>query len=345
MFKKLFHFVSRPNIAVDLGTANTRIYNSLNGETTDNPSSMNLVVRKTVPVSNEYFQYINNKISTKPLRRGAIVDLKNATILLKKLVNKNRKSLLSPMALATAPTGTTEKDRDLLRKALMNAGALHVAIIPESRAAAIGAGLDLALPHAQMLLDIGDGVTEMAVFRSGNIIYHSSVQIACSDLHKSVRSTILARHRMELEDALVEELTHVISSMQNEQESNGGIFDICGIDTAQGKKVSCCVNKKDVINAMEPVLTKLTFRIVSFLNKLPTKIYCEILESGITLTGGGACIPGMSNLIASRANITVIVAIDPLHAVINGARQSLDYLIGKKGGWENFTWPKLTALY
>ncbi|MBB1094545.1 rod shape-determining protein, partial [Rhodopseudomonas palustris] len=312
MFKDLLHCMSRPNIAVDLGTANTRIYSSLNGETTDNPSSMKLVVRKTVPVSDEYFQYINNKISTKPLRRGVIVDLKNATLLLKKLVNTNRKALLSPMALATAPIGTTEKERDLLRKALINAGTSHVAIIPESRAAAIGAGMDPTLPHAQMLLDIGDGVTEMAVFRGERILYHATVHIACSDLHRSVRSTILARHRVQLESASVEKLTHVIPSMLDEQESNVEIFDISGIDAVQGKRVSCCVNKRDVISAIEPILMKFSVMIVNFLKKLPDKIYYEILESGITLTGGGACIAGMDSLIASRANIKVIVAIDPL---------------------------------
>lgn len=336
--------MSRPNVAVDVGTANTRIYSSLNGETTNSPSSMKKVARNTAPVSNEYFQYINNKISTKPLRRGVIVDLKNATILLKRLVNKNRKFLLSPMALATAPIGTTEKERDLLRKALMNAGTSHVAIIPESLAAAIGAGMDIALSHAQMLVDIGDGVTEIAVFRGGRIIYHATVHIACSDLQRSVRSTILARHRAQLEDASVEKLTHVISSMLNAQESDIGIFETCGIDAVQGKRVNCCINKRDVINAMEPVLIKLTVIIGNFLKKLPDNIYYELLESGITLTGGGACIAGMNNLIASKTNIKVIVAIDPLHAVINGARQSLNYWIGKNGEWENFTSPKLTAL-
>ena len=171
-------------------------------------------------------------------------------------------------------------------------------------------------------------------------MYHATVHIACSDLHRSVRSTILARHRVQLESASVEKLTHVISFMLEEQESNVEIFDISGIDAVQGKRVSCCVNKRDVISAIEPILMKFTVMIVNFLKKLPDKIYYEILESGITLTGGGACIAGMDTLIASRTNIKVIVALDPLHAVINGARQSLNYWIGKKGGWENFTWPK-----
>ena len=335
MFKDLLHCMSRPNIAVDLGTANTRIYSSLNGETTDNPSSMHLVVRKTAPAANEYFHYINNKITTKPLRRGVIVDVKNATILLKKLVNTKSKSLLSPMALATAPLGTTEKQRELLRKALMNAGTSQVAIIPESRAAAIGAGMDLALPHAQMLIDIGDGVTEMAVFRGGRIIHHATVPLACSDLQQSVRSTVLARHRVQLEAAAIEKMTHVIASILNEQQANGEIFDMCGIDAVQGKRVNCCVSKRDVINALAPVVMKLTVMIVNFLKKLPDKIYYEILGSGIVLTGGGACIAGMDKLIASKTNIKVAVAVDPLHAVINGARQSLNYWIGKKGGWES----------
>ena len=185
----------------------------------------------------------------------------------------------------------------------------------------------------------------MVVFRGGRIICHATVHIACSDLHRSIRSTILARHRVQLEDVSVEKLTHVISSMVNEQESNVEIFDMCGIDAVQGKRVNCCVNKRDVINAIEPVLMKLAVMIANFLKKLPDKIYYELLESGITLTGGGACIAGMDKLIASKTNIKVIVAIDPLHAVINGARQSLNYWIGKKDGWEDLTSPKLTALF
>lgn len=334
----------RPNIAVDVGTANTRIYSSLNGETINSPSSMKKVSGKTAPVSNDYFQYINNKITTKPLRRGVIVDLKNATILLKRLVSKNRKYLFSPMALATAPIGTTEKERELLRKALMNAGTSHVAIIPETLAAAIGAGMNPALPHAQMLVDIGAGVTEIAVFREGLIIYNTTVHIACSDIQRLVRSAILSRHRVQLEDTSLEKLTHVTSSIFNKQESYVGIFDIHGIDAVNGKRVNCCVNIKDVINAIEPILIKFIFIVVEFLKKIPKNVYCELLESGITLTGGGACIAGMDNLIASKTNIKVTVAVDPLHAVINGARQSLNYWIGKEHRWEKFTSSKLTAL-
>lgn len=170
------------------------------------------------------------------------------------------------------------------------------------------------------------------------------MHIACSDLQRAVRSAILAKHRVQLEEASVEKLTHVVSSMLNEQESSLKLFNLCGIDAVQGKRINCCVYQRDVVNALQPVVVKLTVMIVNFLKKLPEKIYYELLESGITLTGGGACIAGMDKLIASKTNIKVMVAIDPLHAVINGARQSLDYWIGKKGGWENFTSPRSTAL-
>lgn len=97
------------------------------------------------------------------------------------------------------------------------------------------------------------------------------------------------------------------------------------------------INKIDVINVIEPVIMKIIAMLSNSLKNLPDEIYCEILETGITLTGGGACIEGMDNLIASKTNMKVKIVIDLLHAVINGASQSLNYWIGKKDEEENFT--------
>ncbi len=122
MFSKLLPILSHPGIAVDLGTANTRLYVSQHNEIIKSPSLINHTGGKTNNISDEYFQYINNKIITKPLRGGVIVDLKNTIALLKPLVKKSRRFFLAPIALACAPTDTTEYERDLLRKALLNAG-------------------------------------------------------------------------------------------------------------------------------------------------------------------------------------------------------------------------------
>ncbi len=340
MLSKLSQIMSHPSIAVDLGTANTRIYVSQHGEFIERPSSISLTSGKINNISDEYLEYINNRLTTKPLRCGVIVNLQDATMLLKPLIKKSRRFLMAPITLASAPTDTTKNERDLLRKALVNAGASHVSIIPEVLVAAIGAGIDITHPNAQLLIDIGDGVTDMAVFRNGCMIYSSSVRIACSDLQKSIRSAVISKYKMQIYDYEAERLTQKVLSILNSQEHSYESFGVTGFDIIKRCKANILVKEKDIISAIEPVLNKIIKMIEISLKRLPEKIYCEILESGICLTGGGACIEGMDMLIAIRTNMEVRIASDPIHAVINGAIQTLNYWDGKKKWWENIFWPK-----
>lgn len=336
--------MQHPALAIDLGTANTRIYNSHDGKIIERPSSIGLVTGISGNITDEYLLYINNKISTKPLRGGVIVDLKNATQLIKPLIKKTGKFLFAPIILACAPTGTTEKERDSLRQALTNAWAAQVPIIPEIWAAANGAGIDVTLPTAQCVIDIGAGITDMAVFREGRIVLCASIRLACSDLQRAVRSTIMAKYRIQLFDMYSEKLTHAIGplplSLIREQENSCATFDISGIDIVRRKEVHRCINKNDISQSMEPVLRKIMAMIESSLIKLPEKLYRELLKSEIILTGGGACIEGMDRLIAYRTNMKVKVASDPLHSVIHGAIQTLNFWNGKKCWWENMAWPQ-----
>ncbi len=335
--------MQRPALAIDLGTANTRIYNSFDGKTIERPSSVGLVAGTSENITDKDFQYINNKISTKPLRSGVIVDLKNATLLVKPFIKKTGFFLFAPITLTCAPTGTTEKERDFLRQALMNAGASQVPIIPEVWAAANGAGIDVTLPKAQCVVDIGAGITDLAVFRDGRIMYCASIRLACSDLQRAVRSAVMSKYRIQVFDNYYEKLTHVIASLQSEQENNSETFDISGIDIDKRKEVHRCIKINDINQSIEPVLQKIIAMIELSLKRLPEKLYCELLESEIILTGGGACIEGMDRLIAYRTNMKVRVPSDPLHSVINGAIQTLNFWNGKKFWWENLTWPKLAC--
>jgi rod shape-determining protein MreB len=340
--------MQHPALAIDFGTANTRIYNSSNGKTIDRPSSIGLVTGTSVNITDDYFQYINSKISTKPLRSGVIVDLKTATLLLKPFIKKTGRYLFAPIILTCAPTGTTEKERDSLRRALMNAGASQVPIIPEVWAAASGAGIDVTLSRAQCVVDIGAGVTDLAVFRDGRIMYCKSIRLACSDLQRAVRSTVMSKYRIQLFDIHNEKLIHVIPflplSLQSEQERNRSTLDFSGIDIIERKEVHRCITKNDLSNSIAPVLQKILTMIELSLKKLPEKLYCELLESEIILTGGGACIEGMDRLIAYRTDMQVRVPSDPLHLVINGAIQTLNFWNGKKCWWENMVWPKVACL-
>jgi rod shape-determining protein MreB len=335
--------MQRPALAIDLGTANTRIYNFSDGKTWERPSSIGLVTGTSANITDEYFQYINNKISTKPLRGGVIVDLKNATLLVKPFIRKSGNFLFAPITLTCAPTGTTEKERDCLRQALMDAGALQVPIIPEVWAAANGAGIDVSLPKAQCVVDIGAGITDLAVFRDGRIMYCSSIRLACSDLQRAVRSAVMSKYRIQVYDIYNEKLTHIISSLQSEQENRSETLDISGIDIDKRKEVHRCIKTNDISQSIEPVLQKIMAMIELSLKRMPEKLYCELLESEIILTGGGACIEGMDRLIAYRTNMQVRVPSDPMHSVINGAIQTLNFWNGTKCWWENMAWPKLAC--
>lgn len=331
--------MSRPSIALDLGTANTRIYASQCGEVTEIPSSISLAGNKTSDISDEYMRYTNNKLAFKPLRGGVIVDLKNAVTLLRPLIKKSRKFLSAPASLASAPTDSTENERELLRNALLNAGASHVTIIPEVWAAAIGAGIDITLPTAQLLIDIGDGVTDMAVFCDGHMICCSSVRIACSDIQRAVRSAVMAKYKIQVYDHDVQRLTHELSSILDDRDDRHESIELVGIDIVKRRNVKCLVDKNVVIEAIEPVIDKMIRMIETSLKKLPEKVYCSIIESGICLTGGGACIEGMDRLIAFRTSMDVRIAPDPMHAVINGEIKTLEYWKEKKCWWEIITWP------
>jgi rod shape-determining protein MreB len=337
---KLSRMISPPSIAVDLGTANTRMYASQVGEVTEMPSLISLTGGTTQVLADEYLEYTNRQLATKPLRCGVIVDLKNATNLLRPLVQKTRKFLRGPITLASAPTDTTENERDLLRTALMHAGAAHVSIIPEVWAAAIGAGLDLTHDKAHLLIDMGDGVTDMAVFRKGRMVFSSSIRIACSDLKRAVRAAVMAKYKMQIDDQEAERLTQDVSAILLNQGGMGGSWSVTGFDIVKRRKVEVVVQGKDVITALEPVLQKIIKMIEAGLKRLPERIHAEIVESGIWLTGGGACIQGMDLLLRQRTNLEVRVAADPLHAVINGAIQTLLYWHGKKNWWENISWPR-----
>lgn len=341
IFKQL---TTLPNIAIDLGTANTRVYASGLDKITEEHSLIRYINQnKKTQISDEYISYINNKLVSKPLRGGVIVDINNAIALLKPLVKRTRKGLRRPISLSCAPTDTSEKERKLLAKAVLRAGASRVAIIPEVWAAAIGAGIDVTLPQAQALIDIGEGVTDMAVIRDGRLIFASAVRTACSDLQKAVRTAIISRHKVYLYPAEVERLTHEIASMSQQQALPHKPITVKGMDIIKRREVSIEVNNKDIISAMEPVVYKILKMIKLGLQKLPESTSREILESGICLTGGGACINGIDRLIALRTNLDVRIAPDPIHSVINGAIQTLQDYKEKKHWWETIVWPDLSS--
>ena len=338
------HILAQPSIAIDLGTANTRIYAGQGEDFREEPSLVHHIRQdQDIQPPDAYLSYLNNKFTSSPLRGGVIVDIHNAVTLLKPLLKRTRTGLRHPVSLACAPTDTTELERRLLSKAVLEAGAAKVAIIPEVWAAAIGAGIDVTLPSAQMLIDIGEGVTDMAVIRDGRLVFATATRTACSDLQKAIRTAIISRHKVCPAPAEMERLTHQLAALQQGNDLTDRDIPVLGMDIIRRREVSIAVHSRDILDAMAPVLAKILKMIETGLKKLPENISCEVLESGICLTGGGSCITGMDSLIRTHTSLEVRVAPDPTHSVINGAIQTLDYWKGKENWWENIAWPCIPA--
>lgn len=343
MFEILSTLLSHPVIAVDLGTANTRVYAPASDTLTEQPSSLNLMGAGTPAVSDQYLQHTNRQLTARPLRGGVIIDVKNAVSLLKPLLRQTRQRFLPPISLASAPSDSNPLERDRLQQALLQAGAKEVRIIPEVWAAALGAEIDLERGSAQLLVDIGDGVTDIAVFRQGRIVACSSIRLACSDLQRAVRSRLVAAHRVRISDPEAERLTHCLEALLPNQANGDASLELTALDIGLRRERPCRVAKRDLALAMEPVLDKIAATLGKGLERLPTGWRDEIGEAGICLTGGGACISGMPDLLAARTGIQVRVASDPLHAVINGAIRTLQVRGKDRAWWGDHQWPTFSA--
>jgi rod shape-determining protein MreB len=216
--------------------------------------------------------------------------------------------LLKPRAIACIPTDACEVERESLIEATRRAGASAVALVPEPLAAAIGAGLDISSPYAQMLVDIGDGVTDIAVIRSGQLVTTSAVRTACSDLHQAISEIVAARYGMRLFPQEAQRLTHRLGSPL--EPTSEQWFYAEGLEQGSGTPI----NRR---------VSSLTAAIHRTVRELPPATSCEVIESGICLTGGGANLRGFTQRLSLATSLDVRPADDPMRAVINGACQML----------------------
>lgn len=219
---------------------------------------------------------------------GAIVDDEAVTKILKPLLDKTRLfGIVKPCVLACAPSDATAEERDSLYTAIMRAGASSVWIIPEPLAAAVGAGIDVSSPYAHMVVDIGEGVTDCALIKMSRIQTTAAIRVGCAQI----------REALAVCDSAAEGIVQVPELLGGDSDGN--------IELSEG---------------LQSVLNTITGLIDRFLKDLRPEEGCEVIESGILLTGGGALIPGLNRYLEQRFGITVITATQPRTNVVEGAR-------------------------
>lgn len=268
----------------------------------------------------------------KPLAGGVITNVSAAAQFLGQSLQQFRRyDLTSPRVLICAPSDVTARERTAIFQALRKAGASSVTIAPEPSAAAIGAGLEVSSPYAQMIVDIGDGVTDIAVIRGDSLIQTSAVRLAGSDLHRAVQKFIRERHHVSLPENQARMLVHKLADL-NVRLRNDAV-EVSAINDLR-QEIALNVDSREIREAISPVIDIIVENIDRAIRKLTPKMYEEVSESGLTLTGGVAQIPGLAELISAQTELRVRRAPAPLYSVINGARRMVEIARVKKP-WSN----------
>lgn len=285
-------------VAIDLGTAYIRMASR----------DLGLV---TIPLGNR---------PRALLRDGVVADPHGVAGILRPLLGKTRRLGTGPNVAVGIPTDTSFKERKALHLAMCAAGAGHVEIVPEPQAAALGAGLEVDLPYAHMVVDIGEGVTDGAIIREGTLLHAFAVRIGCGTLREQVRAGYRRRWGIELAWNEAERILEQ-AGVSARSFASGAVPGSPPAEAAAGNHDH---NPAAIHAFVEPGVTAILSAISAQLRDIPHQLGCEIIESGITLTGGGALLSGMRECLSVATSIKVTVPQNPLDAVVKGLQQMLD---------------------
>lgn len=289
----------KPDIAIDLGTAMTRISSG-----TRNLLKVPSMVRG---------QYVLNS--------GVIKDFSSAVELLEPLLFRVRKfGIVRPNAVTCVPSDITCEELDMLKECIAKAGASTVCIVLEPLAAAIGAGMEVASPYAGMVLDIGEGITDCAVIRSGRVISKQAVRVGCFNFRHRVVNIMETKMKIRISDIEAERIIREIGVERNITPNSKkiNVRDLQNLSTSDSN-----VTRKEIHECLEPITIEILNVAQKMLHDLSPNIGCEIIENGIYLSGGGALLKGMRERLEETTHISVNVASNPLDAVVAGAREML----------------------
>ncbi|MGG0645001.1 rod shape-determining protein MreB [Sporosarcina gallistercoris] len=324
------------DIGIDLGTANVLIHVKGKGILLNEPSvvAVDTKTRTLKAVGEEARLMIGRAPSNiqviRPLKHGVIADFDSTEAMLKGFIDRlNVKGWFSkPRILICCPTDVTSVEQKAIKEAVQKSGGRQVFLEAEPKVAAIGAGMDIYQPSGNMVIDIGGGTTDVAVLSMGDIVTSESIKIAGNTFDQDIMNHIKKQHKLLIGERTAENIKMTVTSVF--PDSHNDEMDIRGRDMVSGLPRTITVHSKEITKAMEESIAWILHSAKNVLEKTPPELSADIIDRGIILTGGGALLRGLDQLLAEELKVPIFIADDPLGCVAKGTGIMLDSLDKKR---------------
>lgn len=324
------------DIGIDLGTASILVYIKGKGVVLKEPSvvAFDRDTNKIKAIGEEARLMLGrtpgNIVAVRPLRQGVISDYTVTEKMIKYFIQKalGKKSFRKPRISVCVPSGVTEVEKKAVEDATYQAGAREVEIIEEPIAAAIGAGIDISRPCGNMIVDIGGGTSDIAVISLGGSVVSTSVKIAGDDFDEALVRYMRKKHNLLIGERTAEDIKIKIGTCyplaQNET------MDVRGRNLVTGLPRTITVSSEETEEALREATLQIVEAVHSVLEKTPPELAADVADRGIVLTGGGALLRGLEELIEERTGINTMTAEHPMTCVAIGTGKYVEFLAGKR---------------
>jgi len=319
------------DMAIDLGTANTLVVLKGQGVVLNEPSVVAVVDDKgkksVLAVGDEAKTMLGrtpgNISAIRPLRDGVIADFVVTEEMIKHFIKKvhKRRTFANPRILIAVPTGSTPVERKAIQDSALAAGARRVQLIEEPIAAAIGANLPISEATGSMVVDIGGGTTEIAVMSLGGVVYSNSLRIAGDAMDSALQNYMRKEYNLLIGDSTAEKVKKEIGTAI---PTNNNSYAVKGRDIRSGTPKEVNINEEDSSEALSGILNEIVNGIKDALENTPPELSADLVDMGLTLTGGGALLKNIDKRFSKETGLPVHIADDPLACVAIGTGKALD---------------------
>lgn len=317
-------------IAIDLGTANSLVYVSGRGIVLQEPTvvAVSEEEEKIVAVGQEAREMLGKTpegiIATRPLRNGVIADYLVTEALLRYFVGKviGRSRLVKPDIMISIPAGATSVEARAVLEAAYSAGARKAYLMPEPLAAAIGAGLPIAEPSGNMIVNIGGGTTEIAIVSLYGMVVHGSIRVGGNSLDEALTAYVRRNYGLVIGPNTAELVKMSIGAAQPLQKERS--MEVKGRDSITGFPKTINLTSTEVVSCLEPSLSSIASGVKNVLESTPPELSSDIIDKGIVLSGGSAHLKNIDKYISSYTGVPAHLADDPMYCVVKGLGRAIE---------------------